>query len=149
MPRDSRNEHVATPAWLYDALDAEFGFDHDPCPSVRAPGEDGLVDEWGACNYVNPPFTNVGPWIARAVSEMDARGARSVCLVPVKTSTRYWHAHVFPRASEIRFLDRLVRFPGFDAPFPNPMAVLVFDPAVPAPPRAAVAIANGHGYARV
>jgi len=34
-----------TPRALYQALDAEFGFDYDPCPTQ--PIENGLESEWG------------------------------------------------------------------------------------------------------
>lgn len=34
-----------TPKAVYQTLDAEFGFDHDPCPTN--PKVDGLKSEWG------------------------------------------------------------------------------------------------------
>lgn len=142
----SVNDSVATPAWLYEALDAEFHFDHDPCPLDPNPAVDGLVQPWGRSNYVNPPYSNIAPWIARAIREMDERGARTVFLVPAKTSTRCWRDMVFPRASEIRFLDRRLCFAGYEAAFPNSLAILVFDPAVPAPARRRVAFANGYHH---
>ena len=43
-----------TPKEVYQVLDAEFGFDHDPCPVN--PTVDGLTSEWGQSNYVNPPY---------------------------------------------------------------------------------------------
>ena len=34
-----------TPKAVYQVLDAEFGFDHDPCPPNYT--VDGLTNEWG------------------------------------------------------------------------------------------------------
>lgn len=48
-----------TPPDLYKALDAEFGFDFDPCPYPVPAGFDGLTCEWGKSNYVNPPFGSI------------------------------------------------------------------------------------------
>ncbi len=36
-----------TPPELYAELDAEFGFDFDPCPHPMPDGFDGLTCEWG------------------------------------------------------------------------------------------------------
>jgi hypothetical protein len=43
-----------TPRAVYKALDAEFGFDFDPCPAK--PKTIGLESEWGTVNFVNPPY---------------------------------------------------------------------------------------------
>ena len=51
-----------TPPDLYAALDAEFHFDFDPCPFPLPDGFDGLTCEWGASNYVNPPFGSILRW---------------------------------------------------------------------------------------
>lgn len=48
-----------TPPDLYARLDAEFHFDFDPCPYPLLDGFDGLTCEWGASNYVNPPFGSI------------------------------------------------------------------------------------------
>lgn len=38
-----------TPKAVYQTLDAEFGFDHDPCPSNYI--IDGLESEWGGVEF--------------------------------------------------------------------------------------------------
>lgn len=43
-----------TPKAVYQILDAEFRFDHDPCPPNYK--INGLTSDWGGCNYVNPPY---------------------------------------------------------------------------------------------
>ena len=46
----NHSDNWATPKELYDKLDAEFGFDFDPCPlntGEITPEKDGLLIEWG------------------------------------------------------------------------------------------------------
>lgn len=80
-----------TPPDLYRQLDLEFHFDHDPCPHPVPVGFDGLADEWGASNYVNPPFGSIihngkkkGPtaWARKAIAE-HAKGKRVVLVYPI------------------------------------------------------------------
>jgi hypothetical protein len=80
-----------TPPDLYAALDAEFGFTFDPCPYPLPDGFDGLTCEWGAVNYVNPPFGSIihegkkkGPtaWVRKAIAEQ-AKGHTSVLVFPL------------------------------------------------------------------
>ena len=41
-----------TPKAVYQILDAEFGFDHDPCPPNYT--VDGLTSEWGGVQLCQP-----------------------------------------------------------------------------------------------
>ena len=43
------NDHQSTPRDLYDALDAEFHFDFDPCPLHGEENFNGLTVEWYYC----------------------------------------------------------------------------------------------------
>ena len=86
-----------TPHDLYAQLDAEFHFDFDPCPFPKPEGFDGLTCDWGARNYVNPPFGSImhqgpadkkpkkkGPtaWMRKAIEEQ-RKGKLSVVVYPV------------------------------------------------------------------
>ena len=80
-----------TPPDLYARLDAEFGFDFDPCPFPVPPGFDGLTMPWGRSNYVNPPFGSIihhgrkkGPtaWARKAIGESE-QGKRVVLVYPI------------------------------------------------------------------
>jgi len=77
-----------TPPELYRQLDDEFHFTFDPCPYPLPEGFDGLTCEWGASNYVNPPFGSIlhdgrkkGPtaWVRKAIAEW--RKGKTVVLV--------------------------------------------------------------------
>ena len=53
-----------TPKALFQALDAEFHFDFDPCPAK--PTFDGLKSRWGNVNFVNPPYgKEITRWIQK------------------------------------------------------------------------------------
>jgi hypothetical protein len=57
-----------TPRALYQALDAEFHFDYDPCPVKQK--VDGLRSQWGQSNFVNPPYgTEIMKWIQKGFQE--------------------------------------------------------------------------------
>ena len=112
-----------TPKALYDALDAEFHFDFDPCPAN--PTFDGLSMAWGERNYVNPPYgRKIGAWIEKGYREWLGGGKLVVFLVPSRTDTAWWHEWLM-RASEIRFLRGRVHFDE-RGPAPFPSAVVVF-----------------------
>lgn len=110
-----------TPAKLYAALDAEFGFTLDPCP--LGGGADGLKKSWaGERVYCNPPYgPAIGAWLAKR-HEPDV----AVYLLPARTDTAWFHEQVLPDAREIRFLRGRLKFgdrPRMRAPFPS-MAVI-------------------------
>lgn len=72
-----------SPPELLGPLQAEFNFDFDPCPHPRPEGFDGLQVEWGARNWVNPPFTggDMG-WGKKALLER-SKGKLSVLILPI------------------------------------------------------------------
>lgn len=88
---DDGKHYWLTPQTLYQSLDVRFGFDFDPCPYPLPAGFDGLTCEWGASNYVNPPFGSImhegkkkGPtaWARKAIAE-SRKGKRVVLVYPI------------------------------------------------------------------
>lgn len=118
-----------TPPDLYASLDAEFGFDLDPCPSDGI--WDGRLESWaGRRVFCNPPYgRGVDTWLAKG-SEADV----AVFLLPARTDTAWFHDHAL-RASEIRFFRGRLRFrrheairphvpfSGEGAPFPSMLVI--------------------------
>jgi hypothetical protein len=97
-----------TPPDLYARLDAEFLFDFDPCPFPLPEGFDGLTCDWGASNYVNPPFGSIihqgrkkGPtaWVRKAI-EQQQQGKRVVLVYPVDK----WVLMLMKAGAEVRNL---------------------------------------------
>lgn len=104
-----------TPDYLYEDLNKEFNFDFDPCPLKHNIEEwDGLLIEWGKCNFVNPPYSKAlkEAFIRKAYEERQ-KGKRVVMLLPVSTSTKIFHEIIYPNC-EIRFLKGRVKFQGIN-----------------------------------
>lgn len=118
----SARQNWKTPKAFYQALDAEFKFDHDPCPSK--PTEDGLLSSWGGCSYVNPPYSEIADWVKKAWEQYQM-GKTVVMLIPSRTDTRWWHEYVM-KAKEIRFIKGRLNFDGHKNSAPFPSAVVIF-----------------------
>jgi hypothetical protein len=89
--RTGEKHYWLTPPDLYAHLDAEFAFDHAPCPEHH----NALVPDarWGLRNYVNPPFNRKdaphgGPaaFVRKAIAERDRTGAKSIFILPLPWS---------------------------------------------------------------
>jgi len=96
-----------TPADVYDPLNAEFHFDHDPCPWPQN-GHDGLTEDWGVANYVNPPFGSImhggkrkgiTAWVRKALAER-AKGKTVVLVYPLDK----WVLMLLREGAEVRNL---------------------------------------------
>lgn len=108
---EDRVGYWITPPEFMENLNREFGFDFDPCPYPRPPGWDGLKEEWGRVNYVNPPFAGaqrkgVTFWVKKAIAESE-KGRTSVLLLPCD---RWFHylaraGAEFRQPPRLRFLD--------------------------------------------
>ena len=112
-----------TPDEAYNKLNQEFSFDCDPCPSN--PKKDGLLIEWGQCNFVNPPYGREIPkWIKKGYEEWK-KGKTVVFLIPSRTDTTYWHDYIM-KADEIRFIRGRLKFKGAKHSAPFPSAIIIF-----------------------
>lgn len=126
----SKSDKWGTPAALYKTLDDEFHFNHDPCPLDWKEGDaDGLATEWGSSTFVNPPYSKVALWIAKAHAEWK-KGKTVVMLINAITDTKAFHEFIYGQA-ELRFLKGRVKFvdpqnPDKSAPSPKPSMVVVF-----------------------
>lgn len=98
-----------TPPELYLPLHAEFGFDVDvaataenaKCANYWTKEQDGLLQPWGKCNWMNPPYgKDVPKWLKRALQEskielplMYRLGYDNAnCIGCVKGGEGYWRA---------------------------------------------------------
>lgn len=112
-----------TPKAVYQTLNAEFAFNHDPCPPNYV--IDGLSSEWGESNYVNPPYGRELPkWVQKSYEE-SVKGKTVVMLIPSRTDTRWWHDYCM-KADEIRFIKGRLKFDDQENPAPFPSAIVIF-----------------------
>jgi len=89
---DDGKHYWLTPPALLAELEAEFGGPFfDPCPFPLPESFDGLTCEWGAKNYVNPPFGSImhqgkkkGPtaWVRKAIEEW-RKGKLVILVYPI------------------------------------------------------------------
>jgi hypothetical protein len=124
-------DNCATPEELYRQLDEEFHFTFDPCP-LNPPGLrefDGL-GEWGERNFVNPPYSDKEPWIRKAI-EQKKKGKLTVMLLPVDTSTSWFHDLILPHADEIRFIRGRLKFKPHGQPAKYASMIVIFKPEKP------------------
>lgn len=118
------SDRYFTPAWLVEAVLEQFGgsIDLDPCWDSDAgcivcaeevfdirKGQDGLVLPWdGTRVFCNPPYSDVAPWVLRAVQHA-ASGGEVLMVVNASTDTTYWqryilqHGHVCLLSKRVSF----------------------------------------------
>jgi phage N-6-adenine-methyltransferase len=136
IPVSGSNKEWATPQWLYDALDAEFGFTLDPCATSDnakcskyfTAEQDGLKQSWENENvFVNPPYGKpIELWIGKAHEESYYHNAIVVCLLPARTDTKWWHRYA--TRGEIRFLKGRLKYGNEKSPAPFPSVIVIFRP---------------------
>lgn len=126
----------ATPQEVFDALDAEFHFDLDPCAEPETAkcerfysGIEGLLSPWDGRVFVNPPYgRKIGAWVQKCPEAVLNGAGVVVALLPSRTDTRWWHDYVL-NADEIRFVRGRIYFErpdGFKARAPFPSAIVVW-----------------------
>jgi hypothetical protein len=97
-----------TPPDLLNDLQKEFNFDFDPCPYPKPEDFDGLTNEWGKSNYVNPPFGAIihngkkkgaTAWVRKSIIEHE-KGKNVVFVYPIDK----WVLMMIKAGAEIRNL---------------------------------------------
>ena len=97
-----------TPNDVMKELNDEFNFDFDPCPYPKPEDFDGLTNEWGKSNYVNPPFGSIihqgkkkgaTAWVRKAIAENE-KGKDVVFVFPIDK----WILMLVKAGAEIRNL---------------------------------------------
>lgn len=123
MKTDSTRNSVATPPELMEDIKKTFFITTDPCPLDSE--KDCLVDDscWGVCNYVNPPFNNIPPFIERALQ----LGVPAYFLIPYRANTAYWRNLVFPHARALYLFADKIKFVGYALGAPQPMVLVAFN----------------------
>jgi site-specific DNA-methyltransferase (adenine-specific) len=133
----SASDEWATPQWLFESLNMEFGFTLDVCSTHEnakcqrhfTREEDGLKRIWaGEICWMNPPYgRTIKYWMAKAHQASVVEEATVVCLVPSRTDTVWWH--LFAMRHEIRLLKGRLKFGDGTGSAPFPSALVVMRPA--------------------
>jgi site-specific DNA-methyltransferase (adenine-specific) len=124
----------ATPASVFDPLNAEFKFNFDPCPITWKEGDpDALETEWGSSTFCNPPYSCVAKFVKKATEETN-KGKTVVLLVNACVDTKWFHEYIYNKPGvEVRFVKGRISFinpaePTKKQPSPRPSMIVVFRP---------------------
>ncbi len=97
---------------------------------------DALLEDsgWGYRNWCNPPYSDIMPWVNKAVNEM-SKGKVTVMLIPADTSVK-WFKAAFKNCSECHFISGRISFINAETQKPvsgnnKGSVVFVFDPNSP------------------
>jgi phage N-6-adenine-methyltransferase len=143
----SKSDEWNTPFDFFVKLDEEFHFDldlaaaHDNalCRGYFTKEEDSLTKDWNRCGsigWLNPPYSRglCAKFIAKAAAER-MKGFATVMLLPARTDTKAFHAHIYDAATwsarpgvEIRLLPGRLKFGGAKDAAPFPSMIVVFRP---------------------
>lgn len=131
-----------TPKPIFDYYDKRFGFDCDVaanydnrlCHIYIDEFNDALSCDWQVSNWCNPPYSDVAPWINKAICEM-GNGNLTVMLIPADTSVK-WFKLAFENCSECHFISGRLAFINEETGKPvsgnnKGSVVFVFDPNSP------------------
>lgn len=110
LPPAKSDTHI-TPDRVYDMILETWGIEKnmmfDPCP---VDGTDGLVISWKDFNFVNPPYTLLKEFVAKALDE-SSYGNRTVMLLPAKTDQAWFHDLVYNhKGIEIKWIKGRLKF---------------------------------------
>ena len=111
----------ANERWHF-TLDAAADADNSLCREFCS---DGLTDSWaGHSVWVNPPYSDIMPWIEKAAAETSAKAI--VMLLPIFTESK-WFSRLMDLSPTLLFLAPRIKFQGAMHPIPHRMMLVVFD----------------------
>ena len=123
----------ATPNSLFEPLHQEFNFTCDvaashenaKCPIFFDKQTNALTQHWSGTCWMNPPYgENLKKFIIKAFEEAQKGNATTVCLIPARTNTDWFHQYCLK--GEIRFIKGRPKFNNAKHGLPQPLAIVVF-----------------------
>ena len=113
----SSTDSVRTPKYIIAALKREFKVKkfYDPTPYntkfKKGSSKDALLTEWGSVSFVNPPYSNVKPFFAKAHEQWRKR--KTIIMLCKLSNLATEYAQEFAKGAELRILSRRISFPGY------------------------------------
>ncbi len=111
----AKTDEWLTPPYIWEAVAGDEGFDLDPCSPADRPWntarrhytatDNGLILPWDGRVWMNPPYSNLGPWLRR----MAAHG-RGVALIFSRMDVAAVQDSVLDEATALFFPRGRLRF---------------------------------------
>jgi phage N-6-adenine-methyltransferase len=129
----SKSIEYSTPLEIVEPLIKEYNLTKDVCasslncklPDYWTKNDNALLKQWTGNCWLNPPFNReLGKWVKKAHSETIKNGGTKVCLIPVRSNTKWW-AEV-SKDAEIRFINGEVNFNNQVRGLWLPLCILIF-----------------------
>lgn len=109
---------------LKPVLDVCATEDNRKCLEYFDKQRNGLLQDWNKDFFMNPPYSEVGFWVAKAYQEHQKYNVNGLGLIFSKTDTKMWHNYIEGKA-EVYFIKGRLKFekngiPGqYPAPYPS------------------------------
>lgn len=129
----SESIEYSTPLKIVEPLIEEFRLTRDVCasstnnklPDYWTKEHDALSQSWKGNCWMNPPFSrDLSKWVKKAYRDTEQFGGTKVCLIPVRSNTKWWAEVVLK--SEIRFINGEVNFNDETRGLWLPMCIVIF-----------------------
>lgn len=129
-----------TPPQIFDYLNIQYNFTLDAaasdsnhlCSNYYTEADNSLEQPWSKSTWCNPPYSNLTPWVDKAVLEQ-SKGNLSVLLIPADTSVK-WFQTAFDNCTSCTFLTGRIAFIHADSDKPisgnnKGSVIFEFDPS--------------------
>lgn len=114
-------------------IDLAADADNKVAEAFYSEADDALADynTWATAGWAwcNPPYSNVAPWVSKAVSESTQQHAHVAMLLPASVGSNWWHSYVHDIAY-VTFLSPRLTFVGHTNAYPKDLALLIYAPYI-------------------
>jgi site-specific DNA-methyltransferase (adenine-specific) len=135
----SDSVEYSTPWEIFHPLQAEFTIcfdicankENSKCTNYYTKEDDCLTKDWnqlGGNIWMNPPWGREMQKFVRKAREESYKGKTIVCLLPVRSNTKWWHETIIDTKAEVRFLRGEIKFNGLPRGLWLPCAIVIFRP---------------------
>ncbi|UIW10571.1 adenine methyltransferase [Aeromonas phage BUCT695] len=73
------------------------------CQKYFTEEDNSLVCDWTKSNWCNPPYSDIGPWVEKAIEECE-KGNKTVMLVPSNIDTKWFMKIIAYKRARVVFL---------------------------------------------
>ena len=115
----SKNDSYGTPlkyfyeareiTGVYPQLDVCANKKNTKCERYFSKKQNGLKQEWNEDFWMNPPFSNLYGWTAKAYREHRKHNVNGVLFVPLRPSAEWWKDNIKGKA-KVYFVDNRIKF---------------------------------------